>query len=99
MEYIYSALVLHAAGKPVDQEGITNVLKSAGLEVDESRVKALVGALEGVDISEAIATAAVAPAAAGGAPAEAPAEEEEEEKEKKHPSEEEAMGGLGSLFG
>jgi len=29
MEYIYSALVLHAAGKTVDEDAIANVLKSA----------------------------------------------------------------------
>ena len=31
MEYIYSAMVLHAAGKPVNEAGITNVLKAAGV--------------------------------------------------------------------
>lgn len=99
MEYIYSALVLHAAGKPVDVDGVTNVLKGAGVEPDESRVKALVAALDGVDIEEALKTAVAAAApAAGGAPA-AAEEQEEEEEEEEGPSEEEAMAGLGSLFG
>lgn len=99
MEYIYSALTLHAAGKPVDVDGVTKVLQAAGVEADEARVKALVGALDGVDIDEALKTAvAAAPAAGAAAPAAAEAEEEEEEEEE-GASEEEAMAGLGSLFG
>ena len=37
MEYIYSALVLHAAGKTVNEDAIANVLKSAGVEPDAAR--------------------------------------------------------------
>jgi len=105
MEYIHAALVLHAAGKPVDEQGITNILKAAGVEVDEARVKALVATLEGVNIDEAIKSAAVpvvAPAAAPAAPAEKaeekPAEKKEEKKEEEK-KEEEALSGLGALFG
>jgi len=105
MEYIYAALLLHNAGKAITEDAITAVLQAAGIEVNESRVKALVAALEGVDIEEAIAKAAfAAPAAGAAAPAaaapaaeEAPAEEEEEEEEDH--SEEEGMAGLGALFG
>jgi large subunit ribosomal protein L12 len=100
MEYVYSALLLHAAGKPVTEEGIASVLKAAGVAVDQTRAKALVAALQGVDIAKAIATAAVAPAAA---PAEAKKEEKKEEKkekkEEKTVSEEEAAAGLSALFG
>ncbi|MDD3042822.1 MAG: 50S ribosomal protein P1 [Methanosarcinaceae archaeon] len=100
MEYIYAALLLHNAGKDLTEETITAVLGAAGIEVNESRVKALIAALDGVDIEEAIAQAAfAAPAAAvAAAPAEAVAEavvEEEEEDE----SEEDGMAGLGALFG
>ena len=104
MEYIYAALLLHNAGKAITEEAITAVLKAAGIEVNEARVKALVAALEGVDIEEAIAKAAfaapaaaatAAPAAAAPAAEEAPAEEEEEEDH----SEEDGMAGLGALFG
>lgn len=106
MEYIYAALLLHNAGKPVTEDGITAVLKAAGIEVNESRVKALVAALEGVNIEEAIskaafaapAAAAAAPAAATGPAAEAPAPAEEEEEEE-DTSEEDGMAGLGALFG
>jgi large subunit ribosomal protein L12 len=106
MEYIYAALLLHNAGKAITEEAITAVLQAAGIEVNESRVKALVAALEGVDIEEAIAKAAfAAPAAGAAAPAgavapaaeEAPAEEEKEEEEDH--SEEDGMAGLGALFG
>jgi large subunit ribosomal protein L12 len=105
MEYVYAAMLLHSAGKKITEKGITDILKASGAEVNEARAKALVAALEDINIDEAIKTAAVAPAApqaapqaaptaAEGAPAEeAPAEEEEE------PSEEEALAGLGSLFG
>ncbi len=103
MEYVYSALVLHAAGKEVTEDAVSAVLKAAGIEPDTSRIKALTASLEGVDIDEAIATAVAAPAAApaaGAAPAAdggSPKEEEEEEEEEV--SEEEAAAGLGALFG
>ncbi len=101
MEYVYSAMVLHAAKKPVTEEGITNVLKAAGVKVDAARVKALVSALEGVNIDEAIATAVAAPAApAAAGPAEKKEEKKEEKKkEEKGVSEEEAAAGLSALFG
>ena len=100
MEYVYAAMLLHAAEKEMTEDNITAVLKAAGVDVDASRVKALVASLAGVDIAEAMTqavaapAAAVAPAAAGG---DAPAAAEEEEEEE----EEEAGGfeGLGSLFG
>ena len=99
MEYVYAALVLHSAGKKIDDAGIRAVLKAAGVEANDARVKALVSSLDGVDIEEAIKTAvaAAAPAAAAGPAAAAPAEEEKPED--KGPSEEEAMAGLGALFG
>ena len=102
MEYVYAAMLLHNAGKPIDEESVTKVLSAAGINVDASRVKALVASLSEVNIDEAIKSAAFMPAAAPAPAAEAakekPAEEEkkEEEKEKK---EEEALEGLGALFG
>lgn len=103
MEYVYSAMVLHAAKKPVTEENITNVLKAAGVEADATRVKALTASLEGVDIDEAIATAVAVPAAAAAGPASdaGPADKKEEKEEKKEEkvSEEEAAAGLSALFG
>ncbi|MBR1368589.1 50S ribosomal protein L12 [Methanocalculus chunghsingensis] len=102
MEYIYAALLLHSAEKPIEEESVQAVLSAAGIAVNESRVKALIAALDGVDVEEAISKAAAAPvAAAAAAPvaaAAAPAEEEEEE-EKKEEEEESGMAGLGALFG
>jgi large subunit ribosomal protein L12 len=100
MEYVYSAMVLHAAKKPVSEESITKVLQAAGVQVDASRVKALTAALEGVNIDEAIATAVAAPVAA--APAAGPADKKEDKKEEKKEekvSESEAAAGLSALFG
>ena len=66
MEYVYTALLIHKAGGKVDEATVTKTLAAAGATVDEARVKALVAALDGVNIEEAIAKAAVsaAPAAA-----------------------------------
>ena len=98
-------MLLHSAGAKVDAKSVEKVLKAAGIKADKSRAEALVASLEGVDIEEAMATAAVAaPAAAGAAPAaagssdEAPAEAEAEEEEEEV-SEEDAVSGLGALFG
>ena len=106
MEYVYSALLLHSAGKPVTEEAVTKILKAADVEVDTARVKALTTSLEGVNIDEAISMAVAvptaAPAAAAAAPAAAEAEapkEEEEKKEEPKVSEEDAAAGLSALFG
>lgn len=103
MEYIYSAMVLYSAGKDITEDAIKAILTAAGVEADAAKIKALVASLDGVDIKEAIASAAVcaAPAAAAAAPAatatEAPAKEAEPEEEAV--SEEEAAAGLSALFG
>jgi len=103
MEYIYAALLLHKAGKKVDENGVKAVLTAAGVAANESRIKALVSALDGVNIDEAISKAAIAPVAAA-APAAAghgnaaPAKEEHKEEDKKQ-EEESGMAGLGALFG
>ena len=103
MEYIYAALLLHNAGKDVTEENVTAVLNAAGVAVQDARVKALIAALEGVNIEEAISKAAVRPVAAVAAAAPAAAapaaEEEAEEEGKKEEEEESGMAGLGALFG
>ncbi len=65
MEYVYAALILNETGAEINEDNITAVLEGAGVDVEESRVKALVAALEDVDIEEAIETAAAVPAAGG----------------------------------
>jgi len=106
MEYVYSAMLLHKAGKQINEQNICNVLEAAGIKVDDARVKALVAALEGVNIEEAIEKASVAvaapiaaPAAAHGAPAAHGKAEEKNKEEESKKSEEAAAAGLGALFG
>jgi large subunit ribosomal protein L12 len=107
MEYIYSAMLLHSAGKKITEENIKKVLTAAGVKADDARIKALTASLEGVNIEEAVKTTAVPvaaapvqqpPAAAEKAPAEGKIEEKKKEK-KEEVSEEEAAAGLGALFG
>jgi large subunit ribosomal protein L12 len=103
MEYVYGALLLNAAGKPIDEKALSGVLTAAGLTPDAARVKALIASLEGVNLTEVLAKAETF-----AAPAAAPAadkkdgkgeKKEEEKKEEKGVSEEEAAEGLSALFG
>ncbi|MFB6167151.1 MAG: 50S ribosomal protein P1, partial [Candidatus Nanohaloarchaea archaeon] len=87
------------------EDNLEAIVEAADLDVDSSEIKALVAALEDVDIEEAMETAvATGGAPAGGAAAESEAEEEEaeeeeaEEEEEDEASEEEAAEGLGELF-
>ena len=106
MEYIYAAMLLHKAGQKIDEASVKKVLEAAHVKVDESRSKALVAALEGVNIEEAIEKAAVAQVAVAAAPAasghehkaEAKADSAKKAAEEKK-SEEAAAAGLGALFG
>ena len=104
MEYVYAALMLHSAGKEVNEEGIKKVVEAAGIKVDDVRIKALVAALEGVDIAKVLSQASAMPVAVAAAPtaAAAPAgkaEATEEKEEKKEEAEESGIEGLGALFG
>lgn len=96
MEYIYSAMLLHSAGKKITAENLKKVLTAAGVKADDARIKALTASLEGVNIDEALKTAApissYAPAgqaqpstqkesAVGAPPAGATAEGKPEEKQ------------------
>ena len=101
MEYVYAAMLLHKAGKDVSEENVQKVLEAAGVEADSSRIKALTVALEGVDIDEAIKSAApMAAAPTAAAPSEEKKEEQkEEEEEDDGEDEEQAAAGMGALFG
>ena len=104
MENVYAAMLLHKAGKEINEENVTNVLTAAGITVDAVQVKALVASLSEVDIDEAIKAAPTMMAAAP-APAAAPAAEEKPKEDKKKKAEEDkakedaALEGLGALFG
>ncbi|MCI4327310.1 MAG: 50S ribosomal protein P1 [Thermoplasmata archaeon] len=103
MEYVYGALLLNAAGKPIDEKGLTQVLTAAGVSPDGARVKALLASLDGVNLADVLAKAetfaAPAVAAAPEKKDEKGAKKEEEKKEEKGVSEEEAAEGLSALFG
>jgi large subunit ribosomal protein L12 len=102
MENIYAAMLLHKAGKTIDEDSVTNVLTAAGLTVDPIQVKALVASLSEVNIDEAIKAApammAAAPVAAP-AGAAAPVEDKKKKAEEEKAKEEAALEGLGALFG
>ncbi len=103
MEYIYAAMLLHKAGQKVDEANVKKVLEAAHVKVDDARAKALVAALEGVNIEEAIEKAAM-PVAVAAAPAAegksaAPKVDEKKKAEEEKKSEEAAAQGLGALFG
>ena len=105
MENIYAAMLLHKAGKEINEDSVTKVLAAAGITVDAVQVKALVASLSEVNIDEAIKAAPTMMAAAPvAAPAEAkPAAAAPEDKKKKaeeeKAKEEAALEGLGALFG
>jgi large subunit ribosomal protein L12 len=102
MKYVYAAMLLHKAGKEINEKNVSEVLTAAGISADSVRVKALVASIAEVDIEEAIKSAPAMMAAAPVTAATAPAEEEkkaEEEEEDESKKEEAAMEGLGSLFG
>ena len=97
--YMYAALVLHKAGKKVDEAGLTSVVKAAGVDVDTVKVKALASALSEVNIDEALKSAATMAVAAAAPAAAAPAAKAEEKPKAEEKKEEEALAGLASLFG
>ena len=105
MEYVYGVLLLNAAGKPIDEKGLTTVLTAAGVTPDGTRVKALIASLDGVNLTEVLAKAetfaapAAAPAPAEGKKGDKGEKKDEEKKEEKGVSEEEAAEGLSALFG
>ena len=37
MEYVYAAMLLHSAGKDIDDKAVGSVLKAAGVEADGAR--------------------------------------------------------------
>jgi large subunit ribosomal protein L12 len=95
MENIYAALLLHKAGKEVNEGNVKSVVAAAGIQVDESKIKSLVASIKGVDIDKELENATLVSAApASGSPAKQ--EKKEAPKEEKH---EAAAEGLSSLFG
>lgn len=110
MQYIYAAMTLHEAGRDISESNLTSMLDVVGAEVNESRVKALVAALEDVDIEEALETAVTAPVVSPTS-SDPSVEDEPEEESVAEDSEDEptppasdglddsSSDGLGALFG
>ena len=107
MNYVYAALLLHKSGKEITEESITKVLKAAGIDPEEAKIKALVAALEDVDIDETIEKASFAAPAQAAAPSASESsddsgdekEEDDDDDEDDEKSEEEVSDGLSNLFG
>lgn len=96
MENIYAALLLHKAGKEINEGNLKSVVVAAGASADDSKIKSLVASLKGVDIDKELASAslvAAAPVGASAGKAEAKAEAPKEEKKAA------AAEGLSALFG
>ena len=103
MESVYSALILHSAGKKITEAAIKKILDAAGAKADDNQVKALVAGLKDKNLDEIISSAAAAPVAVSAAPAAEKKEEEpkkeKKEKKKEEKKEEEEPTGIGALFG
>lgn len=105
MEYIYAAMLLHKAGKEINEANLTQVLTAAGINVDAVRVKALVASLAEVNIDEVLKSAptmmaaTAAPAATPTADTKPKEEEKKKKEEEEKAKEEAALEGLSALFG
>jgi large subunit ribosomal protein L12 len=97
MENIYAALLLHKAGKEVNEANIKSVVAAAGIEADDTKIKSLIASLDGVDIEKELENATMVTAAP--ASASAPAEEKKAEEKPKEEKKEAAAEGLSALFG
>lgn len=96
MELVYASLILHSVKQPISEENIQKIMQAAGATPDGARIKALVAALEGINIDEAMKQAVMAQAVAPAAPV---AEAKKEDEKKDEQAQEQAVAGLGSLFG
>ena len=96
MEEVYAALLLHAQGKPIDEQNVMKILHASGAQTDESKIKSLVASLKDVDITKELESAMAAPTASAHHAAGGAEKKEEAPKEEKQ---EAAAEGLSALFG
>ncbi len=109
MNYVYAALLLHKSGKEISEESVTKVLEAAGIDPEEAKVKALVAALEDVDIEETIekASFSAAPAApttdssseSSDDSGDDGSDDSDDEDDDDEESDEDVSDGLSNLFG
>lgn len=99
IEYIYASLLLHSAKQPINEENLTKVLSASGINVDKTRVKAIVAALSEINIDEVIKSAVAMPVVSAPVQPQPVEEKKEEKKEEEKKKEEESVEGLSALFG
>ncbi len=106
METMYAALLIHKAGKEVNEENMKKVLDAAGIDTEAKNIKAVVAALKDSNIDEIIEKASAVSAAPAPTAAQATPEtktedgkKEEEDEDDDEKKEEEAAAGLAGLFG
>jgi len=92
-------MLLNSVGQKITEENVKKVLESAGVKVEEAKIKALVSALEGVNINEVIKQAAMPVAVPTKKEEKAEEKKPVEKKEEEGKKAEEAASGLASLFG
>ena len=97
MNEIYAALILHEAKKEISEENIRKILEAAGSPIEDAKIKALVAALQGINIDEALKQAIAFQAQPTKSDEKKEEEKKEEEESKKRA--EEAVAGLSALFG
>jgi len=93
MELMYASLLLHATKQPISEENLKKILTAVGVQTDETKVKAVVAALEGINIEEVINKAAIPTATV------VEKKEEEKKEEDAEKKAEQAAAGLSALFG
>ena len=107
MEYIYAALILHKLKKEINESNIASIIKAAGTEVNDAKVKSLIASLEDIEIdkilesssSNLIQNTVTQQSPAASKQTEKKEQTTNEKSEKKEKTEEQAMEGLASLFG
>lgn len=110
MEYVYAAAILHELNQEINETNMKAVLQAAGADVSESRVKALIAALEGVDLDHVVSAAEPAlpedgdDAATGEIEGAAEGDETQDETDlpettEEEPTESDSGSSLGNIFG
>ncbi|PSN84575.1 50S ribosomal protein P1 [Candidatus Marsarchaeota G2 archaeon ECH_B_SAG-F08] len=103
MLYVYASLLLHSAGKEINEENLKRVIEATGVEADLVQIKAIVAALKNVNIDEVIkkGVSLAAPVAPTAQPQPQPQQVEatKPKEEKKEEEEEVSAEGLSALFG
>jgi large subunit ribosomal protein L12 len=85
MEYAYAALLVAESGEELNERNLRAVLEAANCAVSESRVKALVAALEGVD-ADSVGPENVTQLGGEAAPEASAEDERDEEPNERHSS-------------